>query len=377
MLRNLRLHRIAAIVVLILAAAWIGSGKFASVGSNAANAEASEAAEAPAADASGAVAATPGPRVVAGIVPVFAEHARRIALSGVTEPDKRVTLAARSMGVVQELALTKGQKVAEGDVVMTLEGPETLANAEIARIALEQKERDLTLAQNLFKSGNTPETKVDSARSDRDAAAAQLQLARAAVDRLQLVAPFAGVVDSVEVEKGQWVQTGAAVATILALDPIIIRAEVSELDVAEVHVGSKATVTLVNGAVLEGKVRFVSHDASAATRTFPVEIAFANPDLTLPSGMSAKVDLFAKPVQAVTVPRSIITLSDKGEIGLRVVGADNLAQFVAIQVLDDTPDGLVVTGVPHDVRVIVTGQDLVKDGEAVVVEDAAAGTVQP
>lgn len=374
MFRNLRLHRIAAIVVLILAALWIGTGEFASVGSNQANAEASQAAEAPAAE--GAVASTPTVRVVAGITPVFAEHARKIALSGVTEPDKRVTLAARSMGVVQNLALTKGQRVAAGDVVMTLEGPETLANAEIARIALAQKERDLTLTQNLFKSGNTPETKVTSAQSDRDAAAAQLELARAAVDRLQLVAPFAGVVDSVEVEKGQWVQTGAPVATILALDPIIIRAEVSELDVGEVHDGSKAAVTLVNGTQLEGKVRFVAHEASAATRTFPVEVAFANPDLSLPSGMSAKVDLYAKPVQAVTVPRSIITLSAQGEIGVRVVGADNLAQFAAIQVLDDTPDGLVVTGIPQGVRVIVTGQDLVKDGEAVQV-DETAGATQP
>ncbi len=63
------------------------------------------------------------------------------------------------------------------------------------------------------------------------------------------------------------------------------------------------------------------------------------------------------------VPRSVITLSETGEIGLRVVGADNLAQFAPVQIIDDTADGLVVTGVPEGVRIITAGQDLVSNGE--------------
>ncbi|HLQ19813.1 MAG TPA: efflux RND transporter periplasmic adaptor subunit, partial [Tabrizicola sp.] len=111
----------------------------------------------------------------------------------------------------------------------------------------------------------------------------------------------------------------------------------------------------------------VAREASAQTRTFPVEIALPNPRMTLPSGMTAEVSLYAQPVRAVVVPRSIITLSDKGELGLRVVGADNVAQFAAVQIIDDTADGLVVTGVPENVRIITAGQDLVRDGDTVEV----------
>lgn len=363
--KNIRLHRVAALVVLVAAGAWIATGDFAAVGSNQANAEASQAAE-----------PAPKPevvlRTVAGMTPVFAEHARKISLSGVTAPDKSATLAARSTGVIEVLDLTKGEFVTQGSIVMQLEGPETVANAEIAQIALDQRERDLALAERLFKGGNTPETQVTNARSARDAAAAQLKLAKATVDRLQLKAPFSGAVDSVEVEAGEWVQMGATIATILTLDPILVKAEVSELDVGQVSIGSTANVTLVSGQTLVGTVRFVAREASAATRTFPVEIAFPNPDKTIPAGMTAKVELLAAPVVAVTVPRSIITLSDKGEIGLRVVGADNIAQFAVIQVLDDTPQGLIVTGVPQGVRIVVAGQDLVRNGDQVVVDEAAA-----
>jgi len=250
---------------------------------------------------------------------------------------------------------------------MVLEGPETVAQEKIAEIALTQKERDLEVAERLFQGGSTSESNLTNARSARDAAAAELARAQAAADRLQLKAPFAGIVDSVSVELGEWVQTGMPVATILSLDPILVKAEVSEVDLSSVAVGSTAKVKLVNGTEMQGTVRLVAREASAQTRTFPVEIALPNPDLSLSSGMTAEVSLFAQPTRAVVVPRSVITLSDDGLLGLRVVGADNLAQFAAVQIIDDTADGLVVTGVPEGVRIITAGQDLVRNGEQVEV----------
>ena len=364
-------HRIAALVVLIAAGAWIATGEFAAVGSNgSAQADTSAAAaEAPATTETPAVA--PLIRTVAGVVPVFAEHARKIRMSGSTAPDKHAVLAARAEGIVNQLSLTKGDAVAADTVVMTLEGPETVARARISEIALAQREREFAVAQRLFDGGNTPEIELTSARSARDAAEAELTLARAAVDRLELKAPFGGLVDSVDVELGEWVQTGAPIATILSLDPILVKAEVSERDIGHIVPGAKALIRLVNGAEMQGTVRFVAREASAETRTFPVEIALPNPDAAIPSGMTADVELFAEAVQAVTVPKSVITLSEEGRVGLRVAGADNIARFVEVEIVDDIDAGLVVTGVPQDVRIIVAGQDLVRDGDTVIIADAA------
>jgi len=364
-----RLHRIAALFVLIAAAAWIGTGEFAAVGSHEAKAEGNET----------PTAETPEPvatlRTVAGVVPQFEDHARKIRLSGATQPDKRAVLAARADGVVQSLDLVKGATVTADVVVMTLEGPETVARAKIAEIQLAQRERDLELAERLFNAGSAPETQFTNAKSARDAADAELTQARAAVDKLTLVSPFSGLVDSVNVELAEWVRSGTPVATILSLDPILVRGEVSELDIGHVSTGDKAKIRLVNGMELEGAVRFIAREASAQTRTFPVEVALPNPGNAIPAGMTAELELFAAPVRTVTVPRSIITLSDTGEVGLRVVGADNLARFIPVGIVDDSEAGLVVTGVPEDVRIIVAGQDLVRDGEEVIVADAPQ--VQP
>jgi membrane fusion protein, multidrug efflux system len=357
-----KFHRLAAFCVLAAAGAWIATGEFSAVGS-------AQEAQAKEAEPVTPVAAEPAPlvRTVAATDPVFIDHARAIRLSGATAADKRVVLASRTEGVIARLGLTKGSAVKEGEVVLTLEGPETVAQEKIAEIALEQRERELTVAEKLFKGGNTPETQLTNARSARDAAAAELNRARAALDRLELKAPFSGIADSVEVELGEWVQTGAPVATILSLDPILVRAEISEVDLGSVAVGSTARVRLVNGKEMEGTVRLISREASVETRTFPVEIALPNPDLALSSGMTAEVELLAAPIRAVVVPRSVITLAETGEIGLRVVGPDNLAKFAAVKIIDDTPDGLVVTGVPDGVRIITSGQDLVRNGDKVEV----------
>jgi multidrug efflux system membrane fusion protein len=357
-----KFHRVAAFCVMVGAVAWIATGEFSSVGS----AQEVEGKESPTTEAAPADTA-PLIRTVSAVEPVFIDHAREIRLSGITEADKRTDLAARADGVIASLSLAKGGMVEAGALVMVLEGPEAVAQEEIAKIALAQAERDLEVAERLFQGGSTSESNLNNARSARDAAAAELNRAQASADRLRLKAPFAGIVDTLSVELGEWVQTGTQVATILSLDPILVKAEVSEVDLSSVAVGSTAKVRLVNGTEMEGTVRLVAREASAQTRTFPVEIALPNPDLTMPSGMTAEVSLYAQPTRAVVVPRSIITLSETGELGLRVMSADNVAQFAQVQIIDDTADGLVVTGVPDGVRIITAGQDLVSDGEVVQV----------
>ena len=370
MTRRIKGHKIIAIIVLIAAAAWVGTGKFASVGSEEAHAAQPAPDEQTTGDF-GEPEETTSLRTVAALTPVFTDHAREIRISGVTGADKRAVLAARSDGIISALPINQGEVVAADTTVMTVEGADVAAAVMTAQATLAQREQELEVAEKLFKTGNTAELQLIKVRADKAAAEAALSQAEAAVDRLSLHAPFAGVIDKVEVELGEWVQSGTPIATMLSLDPIVVRAEVSELDVGYVAVDDRASVRLVNGRVLDGTVRHIAREASAETRTYPVEVVLANPDGTVPAGMTAEASLFTEPERAVIVPRSVITLSTEGELGLRVVGPDDVARFASVELIDDTPEGLVLTGVPEDVRIIVLGQDLVRDGEKVTVKDAA------
>jgi len=366
-----KFHTVAAFVVLAVSAAWVLTGEFSSIGSAALD----PSSETPKVEEPVAAAPSKALRTVAVLTPDFIEHNRIIRISGVTAPDKRTTLATRSAGILGELKMKKGDRVEAGDVVLVLDGAEKQSMVETAKALLDQRQKEADNIERLVKEGITPTTQIDSARSALASARSQLEAAEADIDRLTVIAPFSGVIDQVMVEEGAWLPSGEAVAVLLQLDPVVALGEVSEREIAHVNVGREADIRLISGEIVSGKVRHVSLEATAGTRTFPIEIAIANPDNKVPAGMTAEIMIKSEAVTAVRLPRSVVTLDASGNLGLRILKADNTVGFVPIDLIDDTPEGLLLSGVPLDAKIIVAGQDLVSDGEAVNAVPADPGLV--
>tara|TARA_R110002020_G_scaffold29585_5_gene93357 strand:- start:2592 stop:3731 length:1140 start_codon:yes stop_codon:yes gene_type:complete len=355
-----RFHTVAAFVVLAVSAAWVATGEFSSIGS-AAQDNSDQALKTEQADAPQQKLL----RTVAVMQPDFIQHNRIIRVSGVTAPDKRTTLATRNAGILGELKVEKGDTVQVGDVVLVLDGAEKQSMVNTARVLLDQRQKEAENVERLVKEGITPSTQIDSARSALASARSQLEAAQADVDRLTVVAPFSGVIDKVMVEEGSWLPSGEAVAVLLQLDPVVALGEVSEREIAHVKVGSEADVRLISGEIVSGKVRHISLEATAGTRTYPIEVAIANPDNLIPAGMTAEIMIKSAAVTAVRLPRSVVTLDAAGNLGLRILNADSTVGFVPIDLIDDSPEGLVLSGIPLDAKIIVAGQDLVSEGDKV------------
>lgn len=355
---KIKLHKVAAIAVLIATGAWVATGEFSSVGSaadEAAPQQPAERAEQPAAPL----------RTVGVVNPPRIQHSRAIRLSGSTDADKRAVLATRAAGVVEELPFEQGDAVKRGDLIAKLQDEGKEAAVETARTLLAQREAEATAARRLAERGSLPKLQLDGVLSALAAARAQFDAAVADLDRNIVRAPFDGTIDKVDAELGGSLGTGAPVATILSLDPILARGEVSERDLGHVKPGDKARVRLVSGEEAEGTIRYISRDATPATRTFRVEVAVPNADGRIPSGMTAEVTLLAEPVDATVLPRSVVTLSNDGDLGIRAVDGDNKVVFYPIDLVDDMQGGLVLGGIPADVRIIVAGQELISDGDTV------------
>jgi multidrug efflux system membrane fusion protein len=363
-----RFHKVAAIAVLVVTAVWIGTGEFSSVGSAQVEAPATPAAEA---------TETPAVlRTVAVVVPPRVDHARSIRLSGQTEADKRVTLAARAAGIIAELPIRQGEPVEAGDLILRLDAEGKEAAVETARQLLVQREAEANAAERLGQSGSLPRLQVDAARSALAQARSQLELAEADLARNEVRAPFAGTIDRITAEEGASIGQGGEIATLIRLDPIIAIGQVSEREIGFVSRGDSAEVRLVSGDTVEGRVRFVSRDANPQTRTYRVEVEVPNPDGQVPAGMTAEVTLRGTSVPAVVLPRSVVTLSGAGDLGIRGVDEESKVVFFPIDLVDDTTSGLYLGGVPEDARVIVAGQDLVTEGETVNAVEADEATVQ-
>jgi len=367
----MRFHKLAALVVLGASTAWILTGEFSSVGSAQSEDQPSVAAPEGAPVADQRVI-----RTVGVVTPPRREHARAIRISGTTEANRRSALAARTAGIVAELPVRQGSMVSAGDIVMRLDSEDKRSAVDMATAVLAQRQAELNASERLASTGNVARLQLDGARAALATAQAQLDSANAELERYVLRAPFDGLVDRVSVEEGSAIAQSAQVAIVLDLDPILAVGQVNERDLESLRIGEASEVRLVNGATVQGTLRYVSRDASTQTRTYGIEVSIPNPDRSIPAGMTAEVTLRSDPVDAVFLPRSVVTLSGAGDLGIRIVGPDNKVGFVPIDLIDDMPTGLVLGGVPKDARIIVAGQDLVAEGDTVNPVEADAATVR-
>jgi multidrug efflux system membrane fusion protein len=361
-----KLHKIVALGVLATTGIWVATGQFSSVGS--ARSDTAEQA------APKEEVATTRKIVQVAVLPQV-EHARVIRVPGQTAADKESVLASRAAGIIEDLLVSKGDRVEKGDVILRLESEGKEAALASAEQSLKQRRAEANAAERLAKSGNTPALQLDAARTALASAQSALEMAKADLDRITVHAPFSGVIDKIHVEEGSAIMQGAEVATLLKLDPIVIIGEVSERELGNIQTGDKADVSLVNGEVLTGTLSYVSRAASPQTRTFRMEVSVANPDNLIPAGMTAEIAVRADALQAVALPRSVVTLHPDGNLGVRSVDDDGTVAFHPIQIVDDTAQALFVAGVPANSRIIVAGQDFVVDGEKVDAQQADANTL--
>ena len=348
-------NRIVAVAVLAAAAAWIGLGRFGTADSRPPPPHAAE------------IAAAPLRRV--GVIAARTEsYARLLVVSGRTEANKTVAVTARGPGIVEDLPVAKGTEIAAGTVVARLLDEGRLAAVRQAEALLEQRRAEWEAASRLSATGAGPRLNLVASKAAVDAAAAALELARAELDKKTLQTPIAGILDALPIERGQAVAEGRPIATVLALDPIVVAGEVSERAVARVEVGRPARIRLVSGRLIDGRVSFVSRAAAEKTRTYRVEVEAANPGNAVAAGLTAEIELASEPVPAVRLPRSVLSLADDGAIGVRTVENGDTVVFRKVEILDDTPDGLWLAGLPADARVIVAGQEFVRAGDRVAPE---------
>ena len=71
------------------------------------------------------------------------------------------------------------------------------------------------------------------------------------------------------------------------------------------------------------------------------------------------------PTPAARLPRSALTIASTGDIGVRTVGADGTVGFHRVSIVEDEQSNMWVAGIPDGARVIVQGQDFVREGQTV------------
>jgi multidrug efflux system membrane fusion protein len=300
------------------------------------------------------------------------QHSRKLLMSGRTEADRRVAITARTGGVLTELKVKRGTWVKKGDVIAVLSDEARESQVVQAKSLVVQRQAELEAKRKLIMTGAMPKLDLVNLEAQLEVAKAAFAAAQAELDRGVIRAPWAGVISdlTVEVGKAAFSFAGADLGTLVALDPMLAVVEVSERKLAGIKVGDPAEVRLVTGEIAKGKIRFVSKTASQTTRTYRVEIELPNADGAIPDGITAEVSVPLAPVEATRVPRSALTIASNGDIGVRVVTEAGIVAFARVGVVEDEQTAMWVDGLADGARVIVQGQDFVREGQKVEAVEA-------
>lgn len=327
-----------------------------------------------------------------------------VVLRGQTKANRQVEVLSETTSTVISEPKRRGAFVEAGDLLCELEPgtrPASLAEAKAGKLEAESRipeaearleeahalvaeaEINLTAARKLSETGFGSETRrvssvaamssaeagvksaeagLEATRAGIEAAAAEVNAAERELARVTIEAPFKGLLESDTAELGSLMQPGSLCATVIQLDPIKLVGFVPEAEVNRILVGSEASAQLITGRQVEGRVTFLSRSADETTRTFEVEIAVPNPDLTIRDGQTATIRIAAEGAKAHLLPQSALTLNNEGQLGVRTVAAGNEVEFMPVRVLKDTAEGVWVGGLPLTVDIIVVGHEFVTRG---------------
>jgi len=304
------------------------------------------------------------PSVQVKIVPPV-QRTYDVVIRGRTQATRSVVIRSETAGTVAEAPVLQGSYVKQGQVLCRLAVDARQAALDQARAA--QKSAKLTQQQNeeLARKGYRSPTQVLQSEANLDAANAAVRQGEIALAQVNIKAPFAGVFDHRDAEVGAFLGPGQPCGTMIEIDPLLVVGDVPETEAAKIHIGATATARLVSGQALTGRIRYVSRDADPQTRTYHLEVTVPNPKLDTRSGLSAELHVAAGSGPAHLAPLSSLVLDSAGRQGVRYVDAGGRVAFAPVTVVEETPQGIWVTGLSGPVNLIVVGQSYVADGQKV------------
>jgi len=335
--------------------------------------------------------------------------------SGYITPRRRATIAAKITGRVTGVFFDEGTRVAEGQLLATLDDSDVkraldsakadrdASRAAIADFEVQLKNAQIALrrADQLQKAGVQTQEALDNATTNADSLKAKIELAKQqvaaaesriavaqqAVDNCTIRAPFAGIVVSKDAQVGEMVSpisagggfTRTGIATIVDMNSNEIEVDVNESYIARVVPGQQVTATLdaYPDWRIPCKVRTVIPTADRQKATVKVRISFLKLDPKILPDMGVKVAFLEeepppsknkskdKGPQAVAfIPKGAVR-SDSNTSFVFLVRDGKVERRAVSLGIDRGTDVAILAGVTPGDSLVVKGPENLRDGDKV------------
>ena len=321
-----------------------------------------------------------------------AEYRQR-SFTGTARAGLESRLSFRLPGTVESVSVSVGDEVDRGEEIAHLDSTDAKLRVRQAEASVDQAvaakrraEADYERVRGLYENDNAAKADLDAARAQAESSRSQVEAARQALALAnrelaytRLRAPVAGDIASMQVEAGENVQVGQAVALLTSGNQPEVEVGMPELLIADVREGDAVEVSFdaLPDATWSATVTEVG--VAATGSTYPVKVRLDADDAQIRSGMAATVSFrFARPAvdgRRIVLPPVAVGEDREGRFVfvLEPAGGDDLwtAKRRGVTVGHLTPDGLeVLDGVEVGERVVTAGLRRVREGQTVRLLDS-------
>lgn len=212
--------------------------------------------------------------LVAALTVAPANFIHEVEVRGAVQSRKNVLVSAETMGRVERINVSEGQKVSAGTPLVTLDADILRNNISEVETSLELAEAVFVRQKNLWDQNIGTEIQFLQAKNNRDALEKRLATLKTQLKQYQVQSPFAGVVDDVIVKVGEMAQPGVPLIRVVNPDEMYIKADVSEAFLGKFNQGDVARIYFpVQDKSFEATIASVSKVINEQNRTFTIEVA--------------------------------------------------------------------------------------------------------
>ena len=313
----------------------------------------------------------PVTRIVMRSLPIFLDYPARM------ESIRSIALQARVPGYIEAQLAADGADVKEGDLLYRIDTRDLQAALDLAKAqaqrdaaALDYARSNFDRGSELVKSGFVAKDTYDQRESAMRQAQAAIAIDQASVRTAELNlgyaeirAPFVGRLGRNLAPVGALISvSGAALNTLVQLDPIYVTFNPSETDLVEIEraraAGKVDAEVFVRGddkPLQKGELTFLDNIVDKSTGTITARATIANPDFTLLPGQYVRIRLHVKELpDALMAPQVAIGSSQLGKY-VYIVGADDKAALRTVTLGPADGDLVNVVGGVAEGDQIITG----------------------
>ena len=298
-----------------------------------------------------------------------------IAALGTVNARESVTVTAKVSETVQRVHFDSGDRVAAGDVLVTLSGNQQQAALRAAEAAATEAEQQYVRGNELVGQQLIARASIDTLRATRDSARANVAEMRADIGDRTIRAPFAGVLGLSTVTAGTLVNPGGIIATLDDIDVVRVDFPIPEryLSVLRPGVPITATIDAYGDETFSGRIALIDTRVNEQTRSVTARAEIPNPGGRIRPGMAVRVAVQQGQRTSIAAPEAAVQYEGEGAFVYRIARGENGSTAPRVEVEAGAVEGgfvEILSGLNAGDRIVASGLNRIQPNAPVTVAGA-------